>query len=200
MQTEPHRDHPRGCGAHAHLGEIQETLGGSSPRVRGSLDCFVDCTLELGIIPAGAGLTHVSRAGHVSGRDHPRGCGAHNAKWFLTEKGKGSSPRVRGSQDDAGLAAQHRGIIPAGAGLTLHHCSSHCRYRDHPRGCGAHNFVSQYIFDNQGSSPRVRGSPCDDTDDAGAVGIIPAGAGLTRASCDSRWHGWDHPRGCGAHR
>ena len=70
-------DHPRACGAH--FGGLYEVIivKGSSPRMRGSRTrryCFDQAT---GIIPAHAGLTHVRRTGHVSGRDHPRACGAH---------------------------------------------------------------------------------------------------------------------------
>ena len=40
---------------------------------------LVDADGELGIIPAGAGLTTCSAARISASRDHPRGCGAHCA-------------------------------------------------------------------------------------------------------------------------
>ena len=51
------RDHPRGCGAHRLAFAPHRLAQGSSPRVRGSLDGEQDIARQLGIIPAGAGLT-----------------------------------------------------------------------------------------------------------------------------------------------
>ena len=50
----------------------------------------------------------------------------------------GSSPRVRGSLDEASADFEGRGIIPAGAGLTVICRIGSLESRDHPRGCGAH--------------------------------------------------------------
>ena len=50
-------DHPRGCGAHLLRHQRSISLLGSSPRVRGSLFHFLGICHDLGIIPAGAGLT-----------------------------------------------------------------------------------------------------------------------------------------------
>ena len=46
----------------------------------------------------------------------------------------------------------------------------------------------------------MRGSPTADDEQAPTVGIIPAGAGLTRQTCRAACATEDHPRGCGAHR
>ena len=131
--------------------------------------------------------------------DHPRGCGAHDTKRNVTLSSKGSSPRVRGSPcvdiDDALL----RGIIPAGAGLTqsISHTRRGCK--DHPRGCGAHDWLRMATCRTSGSSPRVRGSRIRDGRADRRLGIIPAGAGLTAVSARTTLSTWDHPRGCGAH-
>ena len=111
------RDHPRGCGAHRPYVVPELSASGSSPRVRGSQidDTFV--VSRLGIIPAGAGLTHHPPHMVKNGRDHPRGCGAHKFHCELLSSIWGSSPRVRGSNSGVTL------LRPA---------------RDHPRGCGAH--------------------------------------------------------------
>ena len=45
----------------------------------------------------------------------------------------------------------------------------------------------------------MRGSPRSEVGYGGADGIIPAGAGLTRAGGIFPVRQWDHPRGCGAH-
>ena len=74
------RDHPRGCGAHLSFTSFSNRRMGSSPRVRGSLTDGTDVERDLGIIPAGAGLTHAASEYRACTRDHPRGCGAHTKK------------------------------------------------------------------------------------------------------------------------
>ena len=111
----------------------------------------------------------------------------------------GSSPRVRGSQLDEAAKIFCSGIIPAGAGLTRSILCILDFLRDHPRGCGAHRWVTASRKTNLGSSPRVRGSHGEVFGSRKCDGIIPAGAGLTerlRAGTQGRR---DHPRGCGAH-
>ena len=71
------RDHPRACGAHKSGFSRPAGIGGSSPRMRGSLAALLcGCTL-LGIIPAHAGLTGCLALRLHPLRDHPRACGAH---------------------------------------------------------------------------------------------------------------------------
>ena len=116
----PHgRDHPRGCGAHGNRKRHEIRRRGSSPRVRGSRPYKIQERPEFGIIPAGAGLTRLVSAIARNMRDHPRGCGAHIPKQVYRTIWTGSSPRVRGSQNRDAQGCRSRGIIPAGAGLTL---------------------------------------------------------------------------------
>ena len=71
------RDHPRACGAHRREHRVIYRHLGSSPRMRGSLDCLRVRVALLGIIPAHAGLTYTARR--------------------PTDGIMGSSPRMRGS-------------------------------------------------------------------------------------------------------
>ena len=138
------RDHPRGCGAHF-WGYIKSfTVLGSSPRVRGSLPVCRLCALEIGIIPAGAGLTELHGILGRQLRDHPRGCGAHHQTRQTLVLEQGSSPRVRGSLIRWPTTPFSSGIIPAGAGLTAGIPSRRSAGRDHPRGCGAHKASSKH--------------------------------------------------------
>ncbi len=93
----------------------------------------------------------------------------------------GSSPRVRGSHMPRVSATSFIGIIPAGAGLTNDFLLLNQNKRDHPRGCGAHPIDKSLRAARAGSSPRVRGSRWIKKSMKNASGIIPAGAGLTRA-------------------
>ena len=132
-------DHPRGCGAHAATILIATMYQGSSPRVRGSPCCHSPDGRNMGIIPAGAGLTVSREADHLCRWDHPRGCGAHVKGNDTSTSVKGSSPRVRGSlvRPQTGLKLYR--IIPAGAGLTRARVLEMPVRWDHPRGCGAHS-------------------------------------------------------------
>ncbi len=186
-------------GAHTTVDSTTVKLQGSSPRMRGSQPVSSDCLSCSGIIPAGAGLTPARYSRFSDIRDHPRGCGAHAESRAVKPVKSGSSPRVRGSHFMRDLPAEQAGIIPAGAGLTHCYRHVHCRIRDHPRGCGAHAESRAVKPVKSGSSPRVRGSHFMRDLPAEQAGIIPAGAGLTRAQMSPACFSGDHPRGCGAH-
>ena len=111
----------------------------------------------------------------------------------------GSSPRMRGSPVDVRKAKDGGGIIPAHAGLTLCLYYTTCALRDHPRACGAHCEGCDGTHCKQGSSPRMRGSPCFYRRAVCRRGIIPAHAGLTPRDSMPRPLRRDHPRACGAH-
>ena len=192
-------DHPRGCGAHLSQKANAAQQQGSSPRVRGSRRHLLLRWVEVGIIPAGAGLTSQSKHHAARNRDHPRGCGAHAGINKRYQSITGSSPRVRGSRKEVERFLLKNGIIPAGAGLTPWMSLSISRTRDHPRGCGAHWHWRYLATGWQGSSPRVRGSQRESPREDRARGIIPAGAGLTRSVQGPCCRARDHPRGCGAH-
>ena len=71
--------------------------------------------------------------------------------------------------------------------------------RDHPRGCGEHNFQTTQIRTNIGSSPRMRGARSMTGIIYPLLGIIPADAGSTLYAFVANWYSKDHPRGCGEH-
>ena len=155
-------------------------MQGSSPRVRGSPAAAGAAEEEVGIIPAGAGLTSVCATVLLSTRDHPRGCGAHRVSARSLSLRAGSSPRVRGSLSCSSSLPVAAGIIPAGAGLTERHRVYHHGAEDHPRGCGAHAESFRTCSSGRGSSPRVRGSLSVMIAILLLLRIIPAGAGLTQ--------------------
>ena len=106
---------------------------------------------------------------------------------------------MRGSRHIGSPRIKLRGIIPAGAGLTYFLDRQELVWWDHPRGCGAH--IGRMCLDilDEGSSPRVRGSPWRTLLGTVLSGIIPAGAGLTAITTQKTDAAGDHPRGCGAH-
>ena len=106
---------------------------------------------------------------------------------------------MRGSRIVNAISGTRNGIIPAHAGLTTCDLVTAIYPGDHPRACGAHHQYFQHCLPQQGSSPRMRGSPAIQNAFGSGHGIIPAHAGLTRP------RSWmiaclrDHPRACGAH-
>ena len=71
-------DHPRGCGEHEFLYEWDESIQGSSPRMRGAPKITIIDPKKVGIIPADAGSTRGRSCRAAECRDHPRGCGEHS--------------------------------------------------------------------------------------------------------------------------
>ena len=130
---------------------------------------------------------------------HPRGCGEHIRPALDPLRLDGSSPRVRGTPQNADRAPAPIRFIPAGAGNTRGLLGIRGGIPVHPRGCGEH--VSGFIRPPRraGSSPRVRGTPRQNQPVVRRRRFIPAGAGNTCRACGSRLRRPVHPRGCGEH-
>ena len=109
-------DHPRGCGEKASSFEEETSWMGSSPRVRGEGSCVALPDGKVGIIPAGAGRSHIGLLRLKRPWDHPRGCGEKRDTCALGGGAEGSSPRVRGEALPKSITRTDKGIIPAGAG------------------------------------------------------------------------------------
>ena len=69
----------------------------------------------------------------------------------------------------------------------------------HPRVCGEHAAHGYVRCSGGGSSPRVRGTPRDPTDNEGEARFIPACAGNTFYPCVAIGFQTVHPRVCGEH-
>ena len=110
----------------------------------------------------------------------------------------GSSPRVRGKRRQTRPSAVSIRIIPARAGQTEWLRSRIGKYADHPRACGANYMASLSWKVGVGSSPRVRGKRSGKKVGFEPIRIIPARAGQTSTTPDSRGRTPDHPRACGA--
>ena len=195
----PRRDHPRVCGEHSVRISPLPMCTGSSPRMRGTLLFDFDGLLVWGIIPAYAGNTVAApvRPGHWW--DHPRVCGEHHSSSMFLLESSGSSPRMRGTPFALCRRNEHAGIIPAYAGNTTTTSASSLLCRDHPRVCGEHRLVVDFLQFGEGSSPRMRGTHLQHGLHVEHVGIIPAYAGNTWRATPTRTPHWDHPRVCGEH-
>ena len=147
--------------------------------MRGTRDVSPWKTQGAGIIPACAGTTSWSSCPARTSRDHPRVCGEHLAYKTAMLKEAGSSPRVRGTHEDAVLDVIALGIIPACAGNTCSRSLCTSESSDHPRVCGEHCAAIFTALAIAGSSPRVRGTPLQKPILRHQGGIIPACAGNT---------------------
>ncbi len=172
-------DHPRVCGEHEKDFARGVYWRGSSPRVRGTRRAGRPARRLPGIIPACAGNTTSPSNCRTSNWDHPRVCGEHAGFVVPFDADRGSSPRVRGTQQPARVLKCGIGIIPACAGNTTSTAGRLLRTRDHPRVCGEHFKARSVLICAAGSSPRVRGTP---------AGFMSKGTYLR-----------DHPRVCGEH-
>ena len=187
------------CGEHDRGDVFQNRCEGSSPHVRGARLRWRHGSCRFGIIPACAGSTSFLDATCTPYRDHPRMCGEHHTSSWILSWVVGSSPHVRGAQQQGLSALSEAGIIPACAGSTLRLFTPTPLRWDHPRMCGEHEAVDGGDHLVEGSSPHVRGALLQLVRKVHICGIIPACAGSTiqiiRRNIECR----DHPRMCGEH-
>ena len=111
-------DHPRSCGANALITICTCSESGSSPLVRGQRGRTGGTQLHLRIIPARAGPTVRFALGQTVSKDHPRSCGANSRVIVYHTNISGSSPLVRGQQNQMTDYGRTYRIIPARAGPT----------------------------------------------------------------------------------
>ena len=150
--------HPRVCGEHDFSPRHAYSIDGSSPRMRGTLDPQRGSPLVGRFIPAYAGNTPAPAFARTATPVHPRVCGEHNAVPKHAVAVTGSSPRMRGTQENGRTECKERRFIPAYAGNTLSSALGISIEAVHPRVCGEHrNQRAARHFPN-GSSPRMRGT------------------------------------------
>ena len=176
-----------------------ETVSGSSPRMRGTLNVQQTARRGVRIIPAYAGNTFIVGLVRFMAWDHPRVCGEHATSILAARFEWGSSPRMRGTLSSRGDEHPLAGIIPAYAGNTTERSSRATATRDHPRVCGEHSTSSKPPDVMSGSSPRMRGTLIHFRLATHGAGIIPAYAGNTWLMLLIYRTCWDHPRVCGEH-
>ena len=180
--TRSSQAHPRVCGENDATDKFQNTLKGSSPRVRGKLlhDCFNSSIIRL--IPACAGKTLRLSLRWGVARAHPRVCGENARSLYPITLSSGSSPRVRGKLSAGRHFAGQVGLIPALAGKTLWAGNMFSGIWAHPRAGGEGDAREVRSVPSGGSSPRWRGKPYLRPIKHASARLIPALAGKTRAS------------------
>ena len=153
------------------------TIGGLSPRTRGSRGITPGQIVDYGPIPADAGEPDGRRHGGHDHRAYPRGRGGAGPAWIARGLREGLSPRTRGSRNDRLPVLLQGGPIPADAGEPSGRVPSPPCPGAYPRGRGGASSGKSNPVSAQGLSPRTRGSRAARRAGADAVGPIPADAG-----------------------
>ena len=112
----------------------------------------------------------------------------------------GSSPRVRGTDDDRSDVPIITRFIPACAGNRFEPCKIPAFAPVHPRVCGEQPSAASAFTCTGGSSPRVRGTGDAVRDKVLPQRFIPACAGNSRKPLGIDLHESVHPRVCGEQR
>ena len=150
--------HPRVCGELGLDASPPPFLGGSSPRVRGTHDGGRAQRRIQRFIPACAGNSAPRSGAPPRYPVHPRVCGELLIACCWAFFRCGSSPRVRGTHQQAALNSIAGRFIPACAGNSRSYSACRARRPVHPRVCGELRAWPIVLNAAVGSSPRVRGT------------------------------------------
>ena len=165
--------------------------------MRGKPRCTPSFRTSLGITPAHAGKTRLSKISCRAPWDHPRACGENERCVSGRNSTPGSPPRMRGKQSLLEELKNGHGITPAHAGKTYMSRLKNRQRRDHPRACGENTANSASCIFSMGSPPRMRGKPALLLNPHSSAGITPAHAGKTNDVSITLSTKRDHPRACG---
>ena len=169
--------HPRACGELCRCKASHRNRHGSSPRMRGTRLIQSVQGFHARFIPAHAGNSSTHFANRSNSTVHPRACGELFASRPILSPTYGSSPRMRGTREQALDNLNRRRFIPAHAGNSP---------------AATINYLTKY-----GSSPRMRGTllHLDVQDVRGR--FIPAHAGNSNPFPSTPYRYPVHPRACG---
>ncbi len=189
--------HPRVCGERPEFTHPATSIGGSSPRVRGTPTVSKSSAAMRRFIPACAGNAPHRPRPIPRPPVHPRVCGERSKRIRRRALLRGSSPRVRGTPYDRPRAVPQDRFIPACAGNAPPPAKFSSACTVHPRVCGERIIPINSCVSSFGSSPRVRGTRKRKGYPVADQRFIPACAG--NASIRPTRYGRTpvHPRVCG---
>ena len=128
---------------------------------------------------------------------HPRACGELSSATWIRVVSYGSSPRVRGTPHDKESVVRDGRFIPARAGNSARDRTDGAIVGVHPRACGELLSTVNGAVLEDGSSPRVRGTPSSRLRTAPRHRFIPARAGNSMRPASPGRPSSVHPRACG---
>ena len=112
------KDHPHACGDKRIKKILKGIAKGSSPRVWGQECVFVILVEYSRIIPTRVGTRTLLYHRTTVTKDHPHACGDKEAREYLKDGVKGSSPRVWGQAESCTAALYSARIIPTRVGTS----------------------------------------------------------------------------------
>ena len=128
---------------------------------------------------------------------HPRACGEQGSASVGPLFGLGSSPRLRGTEFKRSRDEHQVRFIPAPAGNSLVIGTHFASHAVHPRACGEQLSGVKPVANPAGSSPRLRGTECDNRHPCSIGRFIPAPAGNRPRPDPPPARPPVHPRACG---
>ena len=193
--------HPRAGGERYRMTVVMHPHSGSSPRGRGTHTSRVSGSRSLRFIPARAGNAPSASSSRSRGPVHPRAGGERLSDQSMSDLFFGSSPRGRGTLELGDDVPVLRRFIPARAGNAVPAAQSPGLWPVHPRAGGERPDTNYDTAQDNGSSPRGRGTPPVRPRRCRRDGFIPARAGNARSfrSAPFRYRG-SSPRGRGTLR
>ncbi len=173
---------------------------GSSPRMRGTGNCFGAARGLWGFIPAHAGNRSVRPVRWQSHSVHPRACGEQKRSFGSWQQHVGSSPRMRGTGRHGRGSLRQGRFIPAHAGNRTQPPRCAACSAVHPRACGEQKSFGGGNREDGGSSPRMWGTDQPANNESVATRFIPAHAGNSLSPRPTWLLPAVHPRACGEQR
>ncbi len=130
---------------------------------------------------------------------HPHACREHSAVLGAVRSITGSSPRMWGTPGQQLQPGGPLRFIPTHVGNTSLQTDSHCYPAVHPHACGEHRTeeITQRVED--GSSPRMWGTPSEAGQGRLAQRFIPTHVGNTLRGWPRSASPAVHPHACGEH-
>ncbi len=131
--------HPHACGEHVLLIATLRFLGGSSPRMWGTLLLRPCSHKSTRFIPTHVGNTPWPDATAICIAVHPHACGEHSICRVIHRCLNGSSPRMWGTLIALPCLRRCQRFIPTHVGNTLFFGRLPCLLSVHPHACGEHS-------------------------------------------------------------
>ena len=130
---------------------------------------------------------------------HPHACGEHIARTNRRRLKNGSSPRLWGTRHCPNPVNCCNRFIPTPVGNTWAVMRTFTMITVHPHACGEHILLISRICPQDGSSPRLWGTPARPVLWRGARRFIPTPVGNTGGHTEFPQHRTVHPHACGEH-
>ena len=191
--------HPHACGEHLLATTVSSQTSGSSPRLWGTLPHLPQSAGESRFIPTPVGNTPAPAPTTTTSPVHPHACGEHASPPQGHCPGRGSSPRLWGTQrgDDCGDCSSR--FIPTPVGNTCPRTTIDMLMPVHPHACGEHGVPAAVACAGQGSSPRLWGTRVPELRTRRGRRFIPTPVGNTPSYSNGSRSRPVHPHACGEH-